>query len=182
MTNPPIKYLPNFVDDHQEIFKTLWEGLEWVHVDETTPRLEYYCNDFKTPYTYGKVPRTYEPQTFHPAILNMRWDVEALLGEIFEVCFLNGYRDGRDHLGYHADDSPEMDDKRHIAIISLGAPREIWFRPQADKESVTKVLLGSGSLCLMEPGMQDTHFHRIPKSSVHDCGPRISLTFRGYTL
>jgi hypothetical protein len=31
----------------------------------------------------------------------------------------------------------------------------------------------------MLPGMQDTHYHRIPKSD-REVGPRISLTFRGY--
>jgi hypothetical protein len=28
--------------------------------------------------------------------------------------------------------------------------------------------------------MQDQYFHRIPKSDRHNCGPRISLTYRGY--
>jgi alkylated DNA repair dioxygenase AlkB len=71
-----------------------------------------------------------------------------------------------------------MDDKRPIATISLGVEREIWFRPN-NSTDITKVLLGNGSLCLMLPGMQETHQHRIPKAPFH-CGERISLTFRGY--
>lgn len=42
-----------------------------------------------------------------------------------------------------------------------------------------KILLGDGSLFLMPPGYQDTHFHRIPKHS-RPCGWRISLTFRSF--
>ena len=107
-------------------------------------------------------------------------NLARLCERAFEVCFLNGYEDQKDHLGWHADDSPEMDDARPIGIISLGAEREIWFCPQDDKAAVTRIKLEHGSLCLMLPGMQDTHFHRIPKAGFV-CGERISLTFRGFT-
>jgi alkylated DNA repair dioxygenase AlkB len=191
----PIEYVRKFVTDPASVFDRLWSELDWQRRD-LTPRLEYYCNDFGVPYTYGRGAgvRTYEPQPYHPVILEIRENLEALTGTKFEVCFLNGYRDGSDQLGWHADDSPEMDDERPIAIVSLGARREIYFKPQhpvlykcfsgfVDPElvyPVTKLWLDSGSLCLMLPGMQDTHFHRIPKSSVANCGPRVSLTFRGY--
>jgi alkylated DNA repair dioxygenase AlkB len=95
----------------------------------------------------------------------------------FDVVFLNGYKDQSDQLGWHADDSPEMDDNRSIAIISLGAEREIWFRKNGET-LIHKLLLENGSVCLMLPGMQDTHQHRIPKAN-HAVGKRISLTFRG---
>ena len=80
-----------------------------------------------------------------------------------DVCFINGYEDHRDHLGWHADDSPEMDDNRPIVTISLGAERFIWFRENTNIDVIDKVLLGNGSACIMMPGMQDTHMHRIPK-------------------
>lgn len=71
--------------------------------------------------------------------------------------------------------------KRPIAVVSLGAEREIWFKPQGSKglDEVDKLLLKNGSICVMAPGMQDTHYHRIPKHP-EPCGHRISLTFRGY--
>lgn len=78
-----------------------------------------------------------------------------------------------------------MDDDRPIAIVSLGVEREIWFRSILGTNSkpsygeIEKVILQHGSLCLMSPGMQDTHQHRIPKASFQ-CGERISLTYRGY--
>lgn len=176
----PISYSLDFVKNPDAAFKALWEDLTWERRG-STPRREYYANDVAVPYTYGRGAgvRTYEPQEWHPVMRELQAQLEVLTGFKFEVCFLNGYEDQSDSLQWHADDSPEMDDDRPIAIISLGAVREIWFRPQNDKLDVEKVKLGHGSLCLMAPGMQDEYFHRIPKAGF-ECGQRISLTFRGY--
>lgn len=180
MSNPPIKYLPNFISNPSQAFESLKNDLKWER-RETTPRSEYYINDVSVPYTYGRGRglREYFPQVTHPVVESIKQELNKMTGHVFEVCFLNRYHNQSDQLGWHADDSPEMDDNRPIAIVSLGVEREIWFCPQDNKNDVTKIKLQNGSLCLMEKGMQDTHFHRIPKSS-SECGERISLTFRGY--
>lgn len=176
----PITYIPDFVSDPDAVFKALSNDLAWVRRD-STPREEYYSHDLGLDYTYGSGAgrRTYNAMPYHDVVLAMRADLERLTGATFETCFLNRYLDQSDHLGWHADDSPEMDDARPIGIISLGVEREIWFMPKGDKSAVEKVKLGHGSLCLMHAGMQDTHFHRIPKASFI-CGERISATYRGY--
>ncbi len=179
----PIIYIPNFIVDADRAFETLRDSLHWEHRD--APRHEYYCNDIPKPYVYGRGrgERKYEPRPYHPEILRIRRALEEYATCIFEVCFLNYYLGPRDQLGWHADDSPEMDDARPIGVVSLGFEREIWFRPKEEdslqKPSVERIRLGHGSLCLMAPGMQDTWQHRIPKSPIQ-CGERISLTFRGY--
>jgi alkylated DNA repair dioxygenase AlkB len=175
-----ILYSSDFVENPDEVFSDLWAGLQWERRD-STPRLEYYTNKISVPYQYGRGRgvREYLPKFIHPRIELLRSNIEYLTESLFEVCFLNGYENQKDHLGWHADDSPEMDDNRPIGIISLGVAREIWFRPQDEKDKVRKLVLGHGSLCLMPPGFQDTHFHRIPKASF-ECGERISLTYRGY--
>lgn len=201
----PIEYIPNFISTPNEMFHTLWNELAWVRT--TLPRREYYWNADGLPYTYGKGnnAKTYQSQYLHPIISQLRDYLLEKTGTNFNVCFLNGYENSKDHLGWHSDDSPEMDNDSAIAIISLGADREIWFRPndlhvesilileygdgimdidllhQRRKlhKSPYKLLLGNGSLCLMLPNMQQTHQHRIPKCD-RDCGPRISLTFRVY--
>lgn len=179
----PIIYTPGFVTDADVAFARLRDELEWERRD-TTPRSEYYCNDVPKPYVYGKGRgvREYLPKLYHEVILDIRRKIETITNCKFEVCFLNRYHDQSDQLGWHADDSPEMDDARPIAIVSLGVPREIWFKKQGKDvppENVQKVVLGHGSLCLMQAGMQNKWFHRIPKASFY-CGERISLTFRGY--
>jgi alkylated DNA repair dioxygenase AlkB len=178
----PIYYQSNFIDNPDIVFHNLIHGLDWVRRD-STPRYEYYVNKYNLPYTYGrdKFARTYESQANHPVISHIQYKLYEMLQIPFEVCFLNRYKDQSDSLGWHADDSPEMDDARPIAIVSLGVEREIWFCKQNDKQNKMVLKLQHGSLCVMAPGMQDTHFHRIPKASFQ-CGERISLTFRGLVI
>ncbi|KVP96866.1 hypothetical protein WJ97_13505 [Burkholderia ubonensis] len=175
-----VNYRPGFVANPNTIFDALWNELAWERRG-STPRREFYCNEAGVPYVYGSGAgeREYLPNAWHPALAALKSAVEAELGTRFEVAFLNGYEDARDSLGWHADDSDSMDDARPIAIVTLGAEREIWFCPNTDRTDITKLMLGNGSLCVMAPGMQDTHLHRIPKAGF-ECGPRISITFRGY--
>lgn len=184
--NPPITYESEWIrtDIADMLFLTLWNKLAWVRHDKV-PRREYYVNRLGAPYAYGlaEYSRTYESQPEHPQIRDIWSNVSAKCQMPFETVFLNGYEDGSDHLGWHSDDSPEMDDARPIVIVTLGAEREIWFRekPSSNERSpnVTKLKLQHGSICTMRSGMQDSHQHRIPKGD-REYGPRISLTFRGY--
>lgn len=191
MNTIPITYLPGFSDmtTANALFETLRDDLDWVRHDKT-PRSEYYANVAGTPYTYGTPPfaRTYQAQPWTVGLVMLRQMAEKAAGCKFDVVFLNRYHDQTDHLGWHADDSPEMDDERPIAIISLGVERDIWFRgndPASRSKPGFSAALGHaglklehGSMCLMHAGMQDTHQHRIPKAGFQ-CGERISLTFRG---
>lgn len=178
---PPITYIPDFVKDPSNYEWKLKKELNWVR-HEFVPRSEYYINKLgDIPYTYGsgKGTRRYFAQPSHPIIDDLFDRLKTEMNAQFDVCFLNYYLNQKDHLGWHADNSPEMDDARPIAIISFGVEREIWFCPNTNKADVTKLKLGSGSLCLMQAGMQDTHLHRIPKAGF-SCGERVSLTFRGF--
>lgn len=183
ITDIPIKYTTGWIrpEAADEAFIRLWDELEWVR-HPGVPRREYYVHAEDRPYSYGLAAyaRTYESQPMHPELLKIWMYAEAYHRCAFETCFLNGYEDGKDFLGWHADDSPEMDDNRPILIVTFGAEREIWFRKNGAGPSEREALrLEHGSLCEMKPGMQDTHQHRIPKGD-REYGPRISLTFRGY--
>jgi alkylated DNA repair dioxygenase AlkB len=180
----PITYIPNFWELPNLTFDSLLNEVAWER-REGTPRSEYYSSMNGKPYTYGRGAgvRTYQSKPWHPMVLDIKHKIEKFANTTFDVCFLNAYKDGFDHLGWHSDNSPEMDDDRPIAIVSLGAEREIWFQPiEFEKRLITphKLKLEHGSLCLMHPGMQDTHQHRIPKADYQPCGPRISMTFRGF--
>lgn len=135
--------------------------------------------DFQSEYTYGRGMgmRTYVSRPWHPLALEIRDRLSAIAGTVFEACFCNGYEGPRDHLGWHADDSPEIDGDRPIGVVSLGSARRIQFQEKGGANQ-GEVLLAPGSLLLMKAGMQSTHEHRIPKHGAN-CGPRISLTFRG---
>ena len=179
----PIIYTPNFISNPNEALQSLQNDLDWERRD-TTPRCEYYVNDFNKPYIYGsgRGIREYQSRPAHSVISNIRNKIESITNSKFEVCFLNRYLNQSDQLGWHSDNSPEMDDERPIAIVSLGIEREIWFRPIGSDNSsseIEKLKLENGSLCLMLPSMQDSWQHRIPKASFF-CGERISLTYRGF--
>jgi alkylated DNA repair dioxygenase AlkB len=185
-------YIPQFMSKGvaDKWMQRLWAELPWEQRDGA-PRRECWFNPFDMPYTYGtgEFARTYEA---HPLGLTescsdmgkVLWylmnGISTAYGACFDCCFVNGYEHGRQHLGWHADDSPEMEHDHPIAVVSLGSEREIWFRPKGDNsgENVTKQLLGHGSLLVMPAGFQREYQHRIPKSSVADCGPRLSLTYR----
>ena len=156
-----------------------WTNFPWE--DRGAPRRECFFSAVGKPYTYGSGDgmRTYYPKEAHGMMDGLTKAAEAALGCAFELCFANGYAGAREKLGWHADDSDEIDDNRPIAVMSLGAEREIWVKPKGgDATTVEKILLPNGSLFVMGAGMQDSHLHRIP---CHDreCGFRVSLTWRG---
>lgn len=173
-------YIEKFVPDPDDAFAAL-KKLDWERRSDA-PRSEYYCNDYGDAYTYGRGAgrRTYEPRYQSEEIWAIRRRLEAQCSCLFDTVFLNMYLDQRDHLGWHSDDSPEMDDARPVVSVSLGVEREIWTRSKLPGLNlISKYSLAHGSAFIMPPGFQDLYQHKIPKASFQ-CGERISLTFRGY--
>jgi alkylated DNA repair dioxygenase AlkB len=172
----PLYYEKAFDFDVDE----LWKIIPWVRFG---PRNECWMNDFGLDYTYGteNSGRTY---TANPMISQVK-DIMINIVDNYkttdlDVCFINGYQNARDGLGWHADDSPEISSEHDIAVVSFGAEREIWWRKFGEKGVVppeNRQLLGHGSLFVMPAGFQEWGQHRIPKHS-EECGPRISLTYR----
>jgi alkylated DNA repair dioxygenase AlkB len=197
--NAPITYDRAFVGtpERDAFFEHMWSDLPWEN-REGAPRRECWFNPYGLAYTYGsgEHARTYQAHSFNESyVAQSVWSILRGLNGIYrseyDCCFVNGYAHGRQHLGWHADDSPEMDLDHPIAVVSLGAERDIWFRRKPEvaedvnrwpegggPDPVGKQLLGHGSALIMHAGMQRTWQHRIPKSPNADCGPRLSLTFR----
>lgn len=175
--NGPIAYDASFIENPDNLFEILWNEIEWIKHDDA-PRREYWSNDFDRPYTYGRGAgvRTYEAQPFHPEVERVRRLLAEQTGVYYEACFVNGYENERQALGWHADDSTEIDHTKPIAVISLGERRPIEFRSNETGDK-TRLDLDNGSLFVMLAGMQQTHQHRIPKAGFA-ARPRISLTFR----
>jgi len=111
------------VDPAQALDELL--AIDWEQRD--APRKEYYCNDIAAPYAYGNGAgrRTYHPRPWPDVVKRIQAYLEGLLTTKLEVCFLNRYDTNRDHLGWHADDSPEMDPARPIVVVSFGSERTI---------------------------------------------------------
>lgn len=155
-------------------------GLEWLTLSDT--RKEYFMSDVERSYTYGKGKgeRTYLSKPYIPEVDSLRTTLNAILCENFDLCFLNRYDDAKNHLGWHADDTSLQSSSSSIAVISLGAEREIWWKLKEYKGEIPqdqRQLLENGSLFVMPPLFQETYYHKIPKCN-HFCRTRISLTFR----
>ncbi|MDT3271960.1 alpha-ketoglutarate-dependent dioxygenase AlkB [Shewanella sp. SP2S2-4] len=89
---------------------------------------------------------------------------------------VNRYADGKDCMGAHSDDEPEIAHGSHIASISLGATRDFVLK---HKHSQTKhcISLHSGDLLIMHWPMQNDWLHSLPKRlKVKE--PRWNYTFR----
>lgn len=170
-------YIDNYINE--EFFNKLLNEVAWANRE--APRDECFMALFDAEYTYGKgFTRTYKSTIMHESVLEIMNKVNKEFNTEYNVCFLNFYKGEREHLGWHADDSPEMDSNHPIGVISFGAERFIWCKKKDYKGVIPeedKYLLGNGSLFIMPIGFQKENFHKIPKND-KPCGGRISLTFR----
>ena len=140
------------------------------------PRLTAWYGDPAAHYTYSGL--AWEPLPWTPALLALRQRVEAATGARFNSVLLNLYRDGRDSMGWHADDEPELGPAPAIASVSLGATRRFRLRPRAGLPHPPLSLdLPSGSVLLMRGPTQQHWQHALPKTA-RVIGPRLNLTFR----
>ncbi len=103
--------------------------------------------------------------------------VGAVCGTRFNSVGLNYYRDGRDSVAPHNDHLYEIAEEHPIALLSLGATREMLIRAKQPPRRLLKIDLEPGSLLLMSYTVQLHYDHGIPKTR-NTVGPRISLAFR----
>lgn len=169
-----------YIDKH-EVFELLRNEVLWVNRD--APRDECFMATETLEYTYGKgFTRTYNSVPLHNLVQEIMDKLNSDFGCQYNVCFLNYYKSEKEQLGWHSDDSPEMDPTHPIAVVSFGATREIWIKEKEVTGNIpddNKYKLENGSLFVMPSGFQETMLHKIPKAD-RPCGGRISLTFRKF--
>jgi len=140
------------------------------------PRLVAWFGDPDAAYTYSGI--THEPLAWTAQLAVLRDNVSRLCGTPFNSVLLNYYRDGRDAMGLHADDEPELGRRPVIASLSVGATRRMYFRPkQKGGGSGLDLDLPDNSLLVMSGDTQEHWKHGIRRTRA-PCGPRINLTFR----
>ncbi|MFI9114013.1 alpha-ketoglutarate-dependent dioxygenase AlkB family protein [Streptomyces venezuelae] len=118
----------------------------------------------------------------HPALVEARQTLSshyaAELGEPFVTAGLCLYRDGRDSVAWHGDRTGRSATRdTMVAILSLGDPRDLAFRPRSGGPTVLRLPLGHGDLVVMGGACQRAWEHAVPKTS-RAVGPRISVQFR----
>jgi alkylated DNA repair dioxygenase AlkB len=160
------------------------------------PRLTCWLGDPGCTYAYSGLLE--HPHPWTPPLEQVRQLLAAHLGVGFNSLLLNRYRDGRDRMGWHADDEQELAVGHPIASLSLGASRTLRFRPRhrpgrrlgegeaalgegASGEAAFGVELGDGDLLLMWPPTQRGWQHALP-ARLGVKGERLNLTFRRIRL
>lgn len=141
------------------------------------PRLQAWYADEGIQYSYSN--NLLKNQPWLDTLIDIKHDVEQITGHPFNSVLVTYYRNGDDHVNWHADDEDELGSEPVIASLSLGATRELQFRHKHN-DIMDSVLLHDGDLLLMHPGFQTHWQHRVP-SEPSIKRPRINLTFRKVT-
>ena len=139
------------------------------------PRLVAWHGDPGTAYTYSGT--AHEPLPWTPELQRVRHRAEELTGHRYNSVLLNLYRDGRDGMGWHSDDEPELGREPAIASVSFGATRRFKLRHRRSRSAANTLDLAHGDLLLMEPPLQRHWQHSVPKTT-RPVAPRINLTWR----
>ncbi len=171
-----------FADCAAQWFESLYRQICWQQPEITlygrrvpVPRLVAWHGDPGAVYAYSGL--RHEPLPWTRDLQLIRTRVETLLSIPFNSALLSLYRDGRDNVGWHSDDEPELGLRPRIASLSLGAVRRFELRPKDRSGATRRLELPSGSLLLMAGDTQSHWRHRVPRAR-GIAGPRINITFR----
>ncbi|GAA4784813.1 alpha-ketoglutarate-dependent dioxygenase AlkB [Lysobacter hankyongensis] len=139
-----------------------------------SPRLSRWIGDPGAVYTYSRT--RFDPHPWPDALAGLRLRLREALGVDFNSVLANRYRDGRDRMGWHSDDEPELGPRPVIASISLGATRRFALKPRGEGRRVA-LDLPHGSLLVMAGATQSSYRHALP-ATARPVGERVNLTFR----
>lgn len=170
-----VDHLPGWLSGSDLLFERLAEEVPW-----RAERRQMYEREVDVPrllcfYAEG------EPLP-HAVLAEAREALTAYyapeLGEPFRTAGLCLYRDGRDSVAWHGDRTGRSaSEDTMVAIVSVGDPRDLAFRPRDGGAALLRLPLGHGDLVVMGGSCQRTMEHAVPKST-RAVGPRISIQFR----
>ncbi|WP_030325867.1 alpha-ketoglutarate-dependent dioxygenase AlkB family protein [Streptomyces sp. NRRL B-3229] len=170
-----IDVLPGWLTASDTLFEQLAHEVPWRaerrtmydHVVDVPRLLAFYGVDNVLPHPVLEEAR---------AALGAHYAGE--LGEPFTTAGLCYYRDGRDSVAWHGDRGGRgASHDTMVAILSVGAPRDLLLRPARGGGETVRRPLGHGDLIVMGGSCQRTWEHSVPKTT-RATGPRISIQFR----
>ncbi|KAA2245103.1 alpha-ketoglutarate-dependent dioxygenase AlkB [Chitinophaga agrisoli] len=139
------------------------------------PRLMAWHGDAGSAYAFSG--KTYVPNPWTAALLAIKQQIEPVAGAAFNSVLLNLYRNGRDAMGWHADDEPELGRNPVIASVNFGASRRFMLRYKQNHQLKYELELAHGSLLIMKGTLQHYWQHQVPRTA-KPLASRINLTFR----
>lgn len=179
-----LHFYPDFLPDERanKLFDNLLELNHWRQdtiklfgKEVLQPRLTALFGEEGKSYTYSGLKM--DPLPFPEFLKGIKKECEDVSGQNFTTCLANLYRDGKDSMGWHADDEKELGKNPIIASLSLGAERMFHLKHKTEPDLKEKIRLPHGSLLIMRGTTQSFWKHQLPKTK-KIVAPRINLTFR----
>jgi alkylated DNA repair dioxygenase AlkB len=168
----------------KELLERLHKEIDWQREyfafgrQFDVPRLQSWYADEGVHYRYGD--NMLQSHSWIPLLLQIKQAVEERSRHRFNSVLVTYYRDGHDHVTWHADDEPELGPQPVIASLSLGASREFHYRHKS-RDETGSLELHDGELLIMQAEFQQYWEHAII-SEPEVVEPRINLTFREVVL
>jgi alkylated DNA repair dioxygenase AlkB len=156
-------------DEAARLFEQFERELPWVQ--ETMWMYDHTV-------TVPRLIARFLPGDEKPArLLEVQQRVEQYLGVTFTSCSVQYYRGGSDSVAWHSDHTEDLIDLPVIAVLSLGATREMLVRSKARPRRTFSCDLEPGSLFVMSGRAQEFWEHHIPKAR-RAVAARISVALR----
>lgn len=169
--------------ESQKLYQNLIDKIQWRQdkikifgklIDQ--PRLTALYGDINKEYSYSGI--VMKPICWNEDLLFIKNRVEDIAKTKFTSVLLNYYRDGKDSMGWHADDEKELGQNPVIGSVSFGESRVFQMRHKFRKDIKRyDIPLTNGSFLLMKGTTQHFWQHQVPKTS-KNLTSRINLTFR----
>ena len=166
-----IVYYPALLDAPRSaaLFRHLQETLSW-----TQETMWMYDHTVAVPRLLARFAAD-DPLPVELADVKVR--VEDVLNARFNGVSVQYYRDGSDSVAWHSDHTEDLIERPYVALVSLGAVREMQIRSKGKPRRAFSIDLEPGSLLVMGGLAQEQWEHHIPKVS-RPIAPRISIALR----
>jgi alkylated DNA repair dioxygenase AlkB len=166
-----IVYYPELFDaqESSRLFALLESTLPWAQES-----MWMYDRSVEVPRLLAR----FAPEESKPAeLVAVQERVEQHLNVRFNSLSVQYYRDGNDSVAWHNDHREELAPLPVIALVSLGAAREMLVRSKSRPRRSFSCDLHPGSLFVMSGRAQEFWEHHIPKVK-RAVGARISIALR----
>ncbi len=164
-----VMLIPDFVPGASTLMKYFKDVVPWDESMKSRKTASY-----GKPYNYSRME--YPETPFLPELDSIARLIAMELGFKPDNCLINFYPDGKSKMGFHVDDTKDLEPGTGVSIVSLGETRTLRFKNIENPEETIDIELPGGSLFHMDDEVQKVWKHAIPKQA--DAGERISLTFR----
>ncbi|MET8782155.1 MULTISPECIES: alpha-ketoglutarate-dependent dioxygenase AlkB [unclassified Streptomyces] len=169
-----IDLLPGWLTGADTLFEKLAAEVPW-HAERR--QMYEHMVDVPRLLSYYRAGETLPHAVLEEARAALSAHYAAELREPFVTAGLCYYRDGKDSVAWHGDRIGRgAREDTMVAILSVGAPRDLALRPRGGGETIRRPL-GHGDLIVMGGSCQRTWEHAVLKST-RATGPRISIQFR----